>query len=124
MRPPTVPDQIVLAVGGSVAPADIQGICDRLQELLGDSGGNLVVCDVSALVDPDLVAVDALARLQLTANRSQCQVRLVHVCGRLQELLTLTGLSEVLPLTDSGLSARGGRAGRTARTASQYRGRS
>lgn len=122
-RPSSVPKTIVLAIGGSIAPADIPGICDRLKLLLEDGGANLVVCDVSALVEPDLVVVDALARLQLTARRSRCQVRLLYACDRLQDLLTLTGLSEVVPLADTCLSARGGRGGRTGGTASQYRGR-
>ena len=109
MRPPAVPDPVVLAIGGSIAPADIPGICNRLKVLLEDGGANLVVCDVRALVDPDVVAVDALARLQLTARRSRCQVRLLHACDRLQELLTLTGLSEVVPLTDTCLVLEPGR---------------
>lgn len=105
MRPKT----IVLAIGGSIVPVDIQGICDRLQVLLEQDGPDLVVCDVSALIDPDLVAVDALARLQLNARRSRCQVQVLHACDRLQELLKLTGLTEVVPLTEACLVLEPGR---------------
>jgi hypothetical protein len=37
-------------------------------------GVERVVCDVGALVVPDGVAVDALARLQLAARRRGCRV--------------------------------------------------
>lgn len=56
----------------------------------------LIVCDVAALADPDLGTVDALARLQLTAQRCGRRVRLQHACVELRGLLDLTGLSEVV----------------------------
>ncbi len=62
------------------------------------SDADVVVCDVGALVNPDAAAIDALARLQLTARRSGGQVRLRNASSRLQELLFLMGLSDVLPL--------------------------
>jgi hypothetical protein len=45
---------------------------------------------------PDLALVDELARLQLTARREGCEVRLRQACPLLSELLHLVGLSEVL----------------------------
>jgi hypothetical protein len=68
----------------------------------------LVVCDVGAIVDPDVVTVDALARLQLTARRLGRQLRLRDACVELQELLAFVGLGEVMPLCSaSPLEPRG-----------------
>jgi hypothetical protein len=53
---------------------------------------------VDALVGPDAAAVDALARLQLTAQRLGGSIRLRNACGGLQDLLDLMGLREVFPL--------------------------
>ncbi len=46
----------------------------------------------------DLRVVDALARLQLTAQRLGCRIRLYRAHRRLRELLALAGLADVLPL--------------------------
>ena len=66
--------------------------------LLDDIDASWVACDVGALADPDVRAVDALARLQLTANRLGLEVRLRHASQGLQELLDLVGLFDVLPV--------------------------
>jgi ABC-type transporter Mla MlaB component len=55
------------------------------------------VCDVGALVEPDVAAVDALARLQLAARRSGCRIALQGMAPALGDLLELMGLTEVLP---------------------------
>ena len=62
------------------------------------SPGREIECDVGALVDPDLGTVDALARLQLTVKRLGGSIRLRGTSTRLEELLALTGLGEVMPL--------------------------
>jgi ABC-type transporter Mla MlaB component len=87
-----------VVVGGPIARADVPGLCRRVGPLLEGCDAALVVCDVSACVDPDAVMVDALARLQLTARRLGRQIRLRHAPGELQELLALVGLCDVLPL--------------------------
>jgi hypothetical protein len=63
------------------------------------------VCDVGALVEPDVGAVDALARLQLAARRSGCRISLEHVAPELSELLELMGLAEVFARGGSALEA-------------------
>ena len=93
-RPPYV-DMIVLAVGPSLAPADAARLDARLRAL---PRGTVVVCDVSPLTEPDLAAVEALARLRLTAGRCGIRVGLRGASARLRELLALTGLEGVLPL--------------------------
>jgi ABC-type transporter Mla MlaB component len=119
-RPP--PSTIDVAIVGPFGPAHVPGVWERVRALLEVSGADVVVCDVAALVDPDAVTVDALARLQLTARRFGRQVRLRHASGHLQDLLGLTGLSDVVPLAP-GPTAPGRGAGRTLGTSARYRGR-
>ena len=57
-----------------------------------------LLCDVSALTDPGLGDLGALARLQLTARRSGRELILVGAGERLRELIALAGLQDELPL--------------------------
>lgn len=98
LRPSADSNTIVLVVDGRIARADLPKLCEQVRALLESSDAELVVCDVGALVDPDAVTVDALARLQLTARRLARRVRIIRPCDELQELLALTGLVEVVPL--------------------------
>jgi ABC-type transporter Mla MlaB component len=105
---PPEPTTIVLVISGPIARAGIAGLCERVAVLLEGSDADHVVCDVRALVDPDAVAVDALARLQLTARRLGRQVRLRHACGELEDLLALMGLRGVVsPCAGSAVEPRG-----------------
>jgi ABC-type transporter Mla MlaB component len=97
LRPLPEPAATVLVVDGSIAGADAPGLCERVRVLLDESGAEVVVCDVGALVDPDVGTVDTLARMQLTARGCRCQVRLRHASSELQELLALVGLADVVP---------------------------
>jgi ABC-type transporter Mla MlaB component len=53
-------------------------------------------CDVDG-VEPDAVTVDALARLQLAAQRHGCRVHLCNASAALLELVDFMGLTDVLP---------------------------
>jgi ABC-type transporter Mla MlaB component len=107
-REMTEPGTIVLVLSGPLARTDIPALCARAREVLEGNDCDPVVCDVGAVADPDAVTVDALARLQLTARRVGRRVQLRYACGELQELLVLTGLSDVLPCgRASGLDPRG-----------------
>lgn len=86
-------------MGGSIGRADIPWLCRLARARLRAHAAAEVVCDVGALADPDVVVVDALARLQLAARRLGRQIRLGNAGTRLQELLALLGLSEVLPMS-------------------------
>ena len=101
-RPPPEPSTIDVVIVGPIAPAHVPGLWERVRALLEVSGADVVVCDVAALVDPDAVTVDSLARLQLTARRFGRQLRLRHACGELQDLIDLMGLSDVVPLASGG----------------------
>ena len=96
-RPQT--SALVLVVGGPITRADIERLCNCLSAMLEGNGAPLVICDVGEIGDPNIVTVDALARLQLTARRHGRQIRLRDACDELQKLLTLVGLSDVVPPT-------------------------
>ena len=89
---------IVVAVNGVIGRGDIRRLCRRVRVLLEESGAEFIACDVSAVAEPDACTVDALARLSLTARRLGREVRLVHAGRDLQELVSLMGLHEVLPV--------------------------
>jgi ABC-type transporter Mla MlaB component len=106
-RPPPERVGLVMVLSGPIARADIPALCERARGLLKAGHMGSVICDVAALVEPDAVTVDALARLQLTARRSGLQLRLRHAAGGLEGLITLMGLGDVLPAGEaSGLEER------------------
>ena len=88
----------MLSLSGVIARADVPGLCIRVQELLRGSGADLVVCDVAAVTDPDCATVDALARMQLTARRLGCELRLRGASEDLHDVLAMAGLCDVLGL--------------------------
>lgn len=103
---PPLPE-IELGTSGRIDRADIPGLCERARVLLTNDVKVQLVCDVGAIVSPDAVTVDALARLELTARRLGCQVRVEHASAELRGLLAFMGLSDALPLSGrSGLEAR------------------
>jgi hypothetical protein len=106
LRPPPGPKSIVLDVRSPVSRAAIAGLCQRVRAMLGTVGVDVVSCEVGALVDPDPVAVDALARMQLTARRAGGSIRLRHARARLRDLLTAVGLCDALPRRDLTVGTR------------------
>jgi ABC-type transporter Mla MlaB component len=99
LQSPRESGQMVLIVSGSIGGTEATRACRHVRELLQGCDASAIVCDVSALVDPDVMTVDALARLQLTARRAGHRIRLLHACNELKQLLDLMGLSEILPLS-------------------------
>lgn len=92
----------MLMVEGRVGPGRSADLCAQLGRLLAAGQVDVVVIDVGGLVDPDLAAVEAVARLQLTARRAGTTVELRQVCERLRELLRLVGLHDVVPCDGDG----------------------
>ena len=92
----SAPRTIAFAIRGPIAPADLPGLCDRVCALLSAAAADVALCDVST-VQPDVGTVDALARLQLAARRTGCQVRLRNASPELRGLLVFMGLRDVLP---------------------------
>jgi ABC-type transporter Mla MlaB component len=93
---------VVLALEGTIVQADVPRLCARLRSRVragqADEAGDVsvVVCDVRALARADAVAVDALARLTLTAYRCGCRVVLRNASQELACLLALAGLTDVI----------------------------
>ncbi len=105
--PPPAPDvarpggggrTVIFAVDGTIRPADVPRLCARARALMAPDDIDLVVCDVGALVRPDGVTLDALARLQLAARRRGCRVAIRNASIDLLALLGLAGLSDIVPL--------------------------
>ena len=91
----TGPRTIAFAIHGPIARADLPGLCERVCALLRERRPDVAYCDVDG-VEPDAVTVDALARLQLAAGRSACQVRLSGASEELRALVAFMGLGDVL----------------------------
>ncbi|WP_411574361.1 STAS domain-containing protein [Streptomyces fradiae] len=102
-------EPIVLRVGGPVAPADAPRLCAELTALLdGAPPGRPAVVDAAGLVRPGLAAVDALARLRLTAGRLGHPLTVRNAPPDLRALLALTGLADRLLSPPAGPGGRRG----------------
>jgi ABC-type transporter Mla MlaB component len=99
------PSTIVFALDAPIAPEDVRWMCERVRYLVEATDD--VVCDVSAVTEPDAGTVEALARMQLIAKRLGGAMKLRGACGELRDLLRLAGLTDVLPCGDLPLEARG-----------------
>jgi ABC-type transporter Mla MlaB component len=86
---------VAFAIRGPIARSDLPGLCERVCTLLGEAGAVAAVCDVAG-VPADVVTVEALARLQLTAARRGSVVRLLGATPELRSLVDFMGLSDVL----------------------------
>jgi ABC-type transporter Mla MlaB component len=86
----------VVVVGGATTTAEVHRACDRAVVLLLRSRGGVVACDLSRVLAPDIAAVDALARLRLTAMRLGAPLRLRPISPQLDGLLRLAGLERAL----------------------------
>jgi ABC-type transporter Mla MlaB component len=87
---------IVFTVRGPLERGDLPGLCDRVCALLASSGARVAFCELDD-VRADAVAADALARLQLAAQRRGCQVRLRDAPADVRALLDFMGLRDVVP---------------------------
>ncbi|MBY8872338.1 STAS domain-containing protein [Micromonospora sp. PLK6-60] len=87
---------ITFVLRGALGRADIPALCADLAEVLRDRGPGVVVCDVTAVACPDVVTVEALARLLLTARRHGWRLVVGSGGGGLRELIDLLGLADAL----------------------------
>jgi anti-anti-sigma regulatory factor len=88
---------IRLAVAATVTRADIPDLCAELADRLRGHGDGLVICDVAGVRRPDVVTVETLARLRLTARRHGARLVVAGADPRLRDLLRLLGLDGALP---------------------------
>jgi ABC-type transporter Mla MlaB component len=86
---------LAFTIHGPITRADLPGLCDRVCVLLAESDADVALCEVSG-VEADAVAVDALARLQLAAQRNGCRVRIFNASPELRKLIAFMGLRDVL----------------------------
>jgi hypothetical protein len=64
------------------------------------SAGRTLACDVARLRCADVRAIDALARLQLSALRHGTSIGLCGASPELRDLLVFVGLAEQIPCLD------------------------
>jgi ABC-type transporter Mla MlaB component len=115
------PYTVAFAISGPIARTDLPGLCTRVCGLLSKSGAEVAFCDVTG-VQSDAVTVDALARLQLAAQRLECQVFLRNASPDLRALVAFMGLTDVLPADAPRVSRRVSRRSQPARTRDEERG--
>jgi anti-anti-sigma regulatory factor len=87
----------VLHVRGRIEPDDVGTLLARVEGALDAGGSGALTCDVGGLVDPDVLAMDALARMLLAARRRGRTIVLRNPRRELTELLALCGLWDVFP---------------------------
>ncbi|MEE1941211.1 sulfate transporter [Streptomyces sp. TRM 70361] len=86
------PAVLVLAADRPVTRADIPRLCERLHRLLEGTRADPVTVEAGEHCAADLVTVEALARLRLTARRFGRGLRLARADRALWSLLAWTGL--------------------------------
>ncbi|MCY1138298.1 STAS domain-containing protein [Actinoplanes sp. Pm04-4] len=95
---------VPFAVGPGITRADIPCLCAALADLLrGRPAPGQVICDVST-ARPDVVTIEALARLRLTAGRHGWRF---NTQGATDDLLTIFSLMGLGGFFFSGRHARG-----------------
>lgn len=87
---------IRFTVGGAVTRADLPGLCTDLADVLRGRDRGVVICDVTGVTRPDLVTIEALARLRLTARRHGWRLVVSGAGAGLRELAGLFGLTDAL----------------------------
>ena len=83
-------------VRATITRTDIPAMCTRLADLLRGRPGDVVMCDVAGVDRPDVVTVEALARLRLTARRHGSRLVVTGAGEDLLLLFGLLGLTELL----------------------------
>src|SRR5262245_11116853 len=108
------PHSVAFAISGPITREDLPGLCTRVCGVLSGSGAEVAFCDVTG-VQSDAVTVDALARLQLAAQRLGCRVLLKNASPDLRALVAFMGLTDVLPADAPRVSRRVSRRAHAAR---------
>ena len=88
---------ISFSVWGPILRDDIPGLSARVCRLLEENKPDVAYVDVCAIAVPNAVTVEALARLQLAAQRNNCRVQLCNATPELKDLIAFMGFRDVLP---------------------------
>ena len=94
------PSRRAFEIRGPLSKADLPGLYARACARLTRDAGRSLVIELMA-VEPDAVAVDALARLALAARRRGCGVTLQGAADELRQLIELAGLGSVFAVQSS-----------------------
>jgi anti-anti-sigma regulatory factor len=86
---------LVLVVRGRLSPGAVDTLDARLRVRLAHTDAPTVLLDVAGIERPDAIAIDAVARLYLTARRAGRDLRLCNPTVELRELLALAGLQDL-----------------------------
>lgn len=97
---PPPPDAITMVIEGPIAPVDIAGLCEQARAVFEEREAHVMLCELGDRVAADAVAVDALARLQLTVRRLGGEVLLRNAREELLDLIVLMGLEEIVSRSD------------------------
>jgi NAD(P)-dependent dehydrogenase (short-subunit alcohol dehydrogenase family) len=100
-------ETLFVVVDRPAAIGAVQALCGRVHAALSAMDVRMLVCDVSALEDADELALEAVARLQLTAKRAHASMRLVGVGSCLDALLVGAGFADVIDAWRSGPAVHG-----------------
>ena len=98
------PHSVAFAISGPLSRADLPGLCTRVCGVLTGSGAEIAFCDVTG-VQCDAVTVDALARLQLAAQRLGCRVLLRNASSDLRALVAFMIVNPASPSAGRAASA-------------------
>jgi STAS domain len=106
--PPRGARTVVVVIDGPLTRHDVAGLCAAARRLLTTRDVSEITYDVGAAVAPDLTAIDAVARLELTARRAAGSIRVRRASGELRALLAAVGLCDVVALCDGSPLEPGG----------------
>lgn len=101
LRPPAGPTSIVLPLAGPVDPGLADGLCAVVRATLAAAPVDVLTCDAAG-AEPDLVLLDALARMLVTAREAGCSLRVRGGAPGLRALVELAGLADVLSVDERG----------------------
>ena len=114
------PRNASLTISATLAQAELPALLQHGRDLMRSGEVSVLQCELAG-VGADLLAVEALARLELEARRAGCRLRLCDAAEELCELIALLGLGEVL--LDDGARSGDAAEARTTGRASRYPGR-
>ena len=97
IRHPSEPSTLVVMVSGTILRSNGHWLGEAVDEFLSGEPAARVICDVSGVRRADAAVVDALCRMKLAARRHGCRLEVRDPAMALQELLSLTGLTSVIP---------------------------
>lgn len=89
-----------LVITGRVSARDVDRYCAKALAAIPDPASGFVDLHVHDIEHPDAVAVEAIARMQLTLKRLGRSLRVRGAGPELLDLLDLAGLCDVVPGCD------------------------